>query len=73
MSQIGEPYVTTMSEKECEAYEAFKDFHQQYLQVVESQQLSDIIKGIMDTANPPMPLKSLEEALTEASTEQLPG
>ena len=74
MSHSEEFEFSKMTEKEKQACEAFKEFHQQYIDGGWKQaKLSDIIHSILHKAYPPTLPIMLEQAMSrEASIQQLP-
>ena len=75
LSETEDLKFSDMTEKEKQAYEAFKCFHQHYINSGgKPTKLSDIIHCIMDKANPPVPHEMIEQAMPRGiSTLQLPG
>ena len=65
MFQTGEPELSEMTEKECKAYKAFWDFHEQYLASGgRAAELSDIMCSTVDKVYPSVPPDDGEQALT---------
>ena len=65
----------TLSDREKEAYDAFKDFHPQYIESDGIQaEMSNIICSIMDRAYPPILPEAIQQALSdEILTKSFPG
>ena len=67
--------ISNVTEKEKLVYDAFKDFHQWYLDSGgKPAELSDIILSIMDKAYPPVPPEALIQAFSrEVLIKQIQG